>query len=87
MTIFILTFAFLLIVVAGMAVGVISSNKPIKGSCGGIQALGLGGECEICGGNPDKCEEESGSQLANPTAYSNDTEQVKPAYYDASKPD
>ena len=59
MTVFFLTFSFLLLVVAGMAVGVIFSNKPIKGSCGGIQALGLGGECEICGGDMDKCDEES----------------------------
>lgn len=59
MTIFFLTLSFLLLVVAAMAVGVIFSNKPIKGSCGGMQALGLGGECDICGGDMDKCDEES----------------------------
>lgn len=59
MTVFFLTLIFLLLVVAAMAVGVIFSNKPIKGSCGGIQALGLGGECDICGGDTAKCDEEN----------------------------
>lgn len=62
MAIFLLTLGFLLIVVAAMAVGVIFSNKPIKGSCGGIQNLGLGGECEICGGDMSKCDEQENSE-------------------------
>ena len=32
-----------------MSIGVIFSNKPIKGSCGGLQSLGLKGKCDICG--------------------------------------
>ena len=59
MVTFVLTLAFLIIVVGAMAVGVIFANKPIKGSCGGIQALGLGGECDICGGDTAKCDEEN----------------------------
>ena len=50
------------IVIAGMAVGVIFSNKPIKGSCGGMGALGMDTACEICGGNPRVCEEETRNQ-------------------------
>ena len=59
LTVFFLTLGFLLLVVAAMAVGVLFSNKPIKGSCGGIQALGLGEKCDICGSNTDECEESS----------------------------
>ena len=56
---FFLTLFFLLLVVASMAVGAIFAQKPIKGSCGGIQALGLGGECDICGGDTALCDEEN----------------------------
>ena len=49
----------MLLIVAAMAVGVLLSNKPIKGSCGGIQALGLGEKCDICGSNTDECEKSS----------------------------
>lgn len=67
MTTLLLTFIFLLLVVAGMAIGVILANKPIKGSCGGIQALGMGGDCDICGGDTAKCDEENGRASSAPT--------------------
>ncbi len=59
MTLFLLTFAVILLIVIGMSVGVIFANKPIKGSCGGMAALGIDQECDICGGDPKKCEEEN----------------------------
>jgi len=58
MTIFIFTLLALVIVVTAMSVGVIFANKPIKGSCGGMGALGIDTECDICGGSTAKCEEE-----------------------------
>ncbi|MNN83254.1 hypothetical protein D3C81_2002760 [compost metagenome] len=54
---FVLVFAIMLLVVLGMAVGVIMGRKPIAGSCGGIANLGIEKECSICGGNREKCEE------------------------------
>lgn len=41
-----------------MAIGVLVANKPLKGSCGGIAAMMGNKECELCGGSPQKCEEE-----------------------------
>ena len=52
-----LVFGLMLLVVLGMAVGVIMGRKPIAGSCGGIANLGIEKECSICGGNREKCEE------------------------------
>lgn len=51
------TFAVMLLVVAGMAVGVMAGRKPIAGSCGGMGATGIESNCTLCGGNPQKCEE------------------------------
>ena len=47
-----------------MAIGVLMGRKPISGSCGGVGAA-LGEEnyeCEICGGDPQQCDTESGSK-------------------------
>jgi hypothetical protein len=60
----IFAFIFMLLVVAAMAIGVMFGRKPISGSCGGLQTLGISGECEICGGNPDRCESNEGRGLA-----------------------
>ncbi|HKI73224.1 MAG TPA: (Na+)-NQR maturation NqrM, partial [Pseudomonadales bacterium] len=57
---FLFTFVIFLAVVTIMSVGVMRGRKPISGSCGGLANLGVGGACEICGGDPAKCENESG---------------------------
>ncbi|MGB3621502.1 (Na+)-NQR maturation NqrM [Ketobacter sp. MCCC 1A13808] len=59
MATFFVALIFFAIVMSAMAVGVIFSNKPIKGSCGGLNNIGLEGDCEICGGNLSKCDEKS----------------------------
>lgn len=50
-----LSLAVFAVVMLGMAVGVMFKRKPLAGSCGGLSAF-TGGECEICGGDPQKCE-------------------------------
>lgn len=51
------SFVIVALLFAGMAIGVILSNKPVKGSCGGLAALGMKDGCEICGGDQDACDE------------------------------
>lgn len=45
MTVFIATFVILLVVVAAMAIGVLMGRPSIKGSCGGLNHIGLSGSC------------------------------------------
>ncbi|XKE44016.1 (Na+)-NQR maturation NqrM [Halomonas organivorans] len=59
MSTFLVVLAFMLLIVAAMAVGVILGRKPIEGSCGGLNKLGLKQGCEVCGGKDEVCEEES----------------------------
>lgn len=59
MTLFLVSLLIVGLVVAGMAIGVIMGRDPIKGSCGGIGALGMDTACEICGGDPRRCDEET----------------------------
>ena len=58
MTQLLLTFLVVVLLFAAMAIGVIAGRKPIKGSCGGMSALGMDTACDICGGDPVKCDEQ-----------------------------
>jgi len=59
MSLFFITLLVFGLVMAAMAVGVINGRAPIKGSCGGMGALGIDTACEICGGDPKRCDEET----------------------------
>ncbi len=61
MSIFLITFLVFGLVMAGMAIGVIMGRAPIKGSCGGIGALGVDKACGICGGDAQVCETQTRS--------------------------
>ena len=53
---FVLALLVFMAIVAAMAVGVIFGRVPIKGSCGGLGAVGIDQDCEICGGDLQRCE-------------------------------
>ncbi|MEM6487082.1 MAG: (Na+)-NQR maturation NqrM [Pseudomonadota bacterium] len=48
MATFFLTFALLVLIVAGMAIGAILMGRTIKGSCGGLNAIGDSDQCLVC---------------------------------------
>ena len=61
----ILSILFFGLLIAAMAGGVLMGGKPISGSCGGVGAA-LGEDdyvCDICGGDPHKCEEQEAPGL------------------------
>lgn len=72
MELFFISIVVIGLVIAGMAIGVLAGRPPIKGSCGGMGALGVDSACVICGGNPQRCDEEtrSGEVIkSNPAIY------------------
>lgn len=67
MAVFIFTFMFFVLMVLAMCVGIMMGRKPISGSCGGMSALGIDTECDICGGNPDLCDNEEDDTEQKPS--------------------
>ena len=72
MAIYLISFAVISLIVLSMSVGVIFANKPIKGSCGGMAALGIDTSCDICGGDTKKCDEEQQRNQAGASVKQND---------------
>jgi hypothetical protein len=75
---FLLVLMIVMLLVAAMSVGVMMGRKPISGSCGGLGAMGISKSCDICGGSPQKCEEENDRMSAKGQSADELT-------YDASK--
>ena len=50
------------IAILGLSIGWIVNKKPLKGSCGGLNAIGLNGECKICGAKNPATECREGQQ-------------------------
>lgn len=81
--IYLLSFVIMALIMAGMALGAMAGRGPLKGSCGGLAAVGIEGRCEICGDDPSLCEEQNGNtSRASALQGSEETAQ----YYDASRP-
>lgn len=60
MAMFIISVLVIALVIAAMAIGVLAGRSPIKGSCGGLGAMGMKGSCEICGGDQQRCDAQTG---------------------------
>lgn len=75
---FLATFLMMATVMAIMAVGVMAGREPIKGSCGGMGATGIDQSCEICGGNPQRCTDETSDADENAGRGS-----ARTSFYDA----
>ena len=77
-----LSFIVLILIVAGMAVGVLMGRKPIAGSCGGMTALGMDVACDVCKGDPEVCDTEQQKTIkADKVAHNN----VDDISYDAGR--
>ncbi len=57
----ILSILVLIVAVSFMAVGIIFGNKPLSGSCGGLNPDGV---CSYCGGDPQKCENSESNSVS-----------------------
>jgi len=80
--VFVLAFLLMGLIMAGMAIGAIAGRGPLKGSCGGLSAVGIEGRCDICGEDPSLRRRDS--------EQSHDSEAIAAktpgaSFYDASK--
>lgn len=48
MTTFLFTFGLLMLIMLGMATGVMMAGRTIKGSCGGLNAIADADQCLVC---------------------------------------
>ena len=78
----ILSFVVLILIVAGMAVGVLMGGKPIAGSCGGMSALGMDVACDVCKGDPEVCETEQQKNIKEDMLAKSAADDIT---YDASR--
>ncbi|EED33065.1 ApbE family protein [gamma proteobacterium NOR5-3] len=77
--VFVLAFLIMGLIMAGMAIGAMAGRGPLKGSCGGLSAVGIEGRCEICGDDPNLCETQT-NRSSQPARDDSDAR-----FYDASK--
>jgi len=69
--IFFLTLLVVGLAVLGMAIGVVLSNRSLKGSCGGLGAI-MGDDCMFCE-KKDECEKDKDKDLQKPLKINSET--------------
>lgn len=57
MAIVLTSFVLISLTILMMSVGVLMGRKPVQGSCGGLNNISGMDDCELCGGNVNKCEQ------------------------------
>ncbi|OWF80168.1 hypothetical protein B4900_07940 [Yersinia rohdei] len=72
LTVFIASFVFFLLAIAGMSLGYIVKRKTLQGSCGGIGALGMEKVCDC----PEPCDSRK-KRLAKEAARKKALEQYR----------
>lgn len=68
----VVTLVTLLLAFALMATGLILRNKPIKGTCASLSTIGMKENCEICGGDQNKCTSSLPDETTQADALSRD---------------
>lgn len=84
MNLFFIVLAFMLLIMAVMAVGVIMGRRPIAGTCGGLNRIGMKEGCDVCGGNDQVCEEENRKKAVSSRRRSDESRGMDLGY-DASR--
>ena len=72
---FLLALLVFVLIMTAMSVGVIFGRAPIKGSCGGLGAVGINQDCEICGGDPQRCD----TEMTSSTVQASDPHDQSPS--------
>lgn len=51
------SFILIALVISIMSIGVLMGRKPVQGSCGGLNNVEGMSDCELCGGDKNKCDD------------------------------
>ena len=62
MLVFLVAFGVFALFFILLSLGLLIKQKPLKGSCGGVATLMGNDNCEICGGDPNRCESNTDGQ-------------------------
>lgn len=82
--VFVLAFLIMALVTAAMAIGALAGRGPLKGSCGGIAALGIEGRCAICG--DDWASTGSATASTGSATEEDNSDAAGADFYDAGSP-